>query len=58
MVAIGPKNTQTRFVGIITSTIHSNACFSRLSCVHAPKLMSIIFLGLILDSNYFDIVAM
>ena len=25
---VGPKNTQTRFVGIITSTIHPYACFS------------------------------
>ena len=24
---VGPKNTQTRFVGIITSTIHPYACF-------------------------------
>ena len=32
---VGPKNTQTRFVGIITSTIHPYACFSRLSWLRA-----------------------
>ena len=26
----GPKSIQTRFVGIIMSTIHPNACFFRL----------------------------
>ena len=29
----GPKSTQTRFVGIITFTIHPYACFSRSSCM-------------------------
>ena len=38
---VGPKNTQTRFVGIITSTIHPYACFSRLSCVHAPIVIDV-----------------
>ena len=30
----GSKSTQTRFVGIITSTIHPYACFCRLSCTY------------------------
>ena len=35
----GPKNTQTRFVGIITSTVHPYACFlSSFNC--ADKLTS------------------
>ena len=32
MDEVGPKSTQTRFVGIIMSTIHPCVCFSQLSC--------------------------
>ena len=32
MDEVGPKSTQTRFVGIIMSTIHTCVCFSQLSC--------------------------
>ena len=30
----GTKSTQTRFVGIIISTVHPLACFSRFLCTY------------------------
>ena len=35
----GSKSRQTRFVGIITFTIHPYACFSRLSCAYWCRLV-------------------
>ena len=35
----GPKSTQTRFVGIITSTIHPYACFSCIYWCRLPVLL-------------------